>query len=127
MDKHSSSRYSSIVCVVIIIALMISFATPFGSHINNVTFENSNVALKVRVLEGCTALSTVNFLTSSSLRAFSSYLFSGCTSLTTINYAGTVSQWTPHKWDASWDYETGNYIVYCSDGTVAKDGTVTMN
>ena len=127
MDKHSSSRYGSIVCVVIIIALMISFATPFGSHINNVTFENSNVALKVRVFEGCTALSTVNFSTSSSLRAFSSYLFSGCTSLTTINYAGTVSQWTSHSGDASWDYETGNYIVYCSDGTVAKDGTVTMN
>ena len=52
--------------------------------------------------------------------------FYGCDSLTSITYNGTVSEWNAISKDEHWD-STADYIVYCTDGTVAKDGTITYN
>ena len=55
--------------------------------------------------------------------------FGYCSSLTRINYEGTIEQWCAIDKEvsssSSWDYATGKYTVYCTDGTIAKDGTVT--
>ena len=44
-----------------------------------------------------------------------------CTSLTTIRYGGTVEQWKAISKYSYWADNTGNFVVYCSDGTIAKD------
>ena len=48
------------------------------------------------------------------------YAFEGCSSLTSINYKGTMEQWDEISKDWDWDYNTGNYTVYCTDGNVSK-------
>jgi hypothetical protein len=50
-----------------------------------------------------------------------------------INYNGTVSNWESIKKDvdkltgASWDcgLNTEPYAIYCTDGEIAKNGTIT--
>ena len=45
--------------------------------------------------------------------------------LTTINYSGTVEMWNSITKAEEWDVESPNYTIYCTDGTIKKDGTVT--
>ena len=42
------------------------------------------------------------------------------TKLSEIHYKGTVSQWNAINKVDGWDADTGNYTVYCTDGTVSK-------
>lgn len=60
--------------------------------------------------------------------------FVHCCNLTEIVYLGTKEQWraitkyvsdTNDISDPSWDKDTGDYTIYCTDGTIAKDGTET--
>lgn len=53
--------------------------------------------------------------------------FRYCDSLTSIEYDGTIEQWQAVQFGNDWDKGTGEYIVHCADGTVAKDGTVTKS
>lgn len=53
--------------------------------------------------------------------------FKGCTSLASINFEGSTDKWNAIEKGNKWDYSTGYYTVYCTDGTVAKNGTVTKN
>lgn len=46
--------------------------------------------------------------------------FEDCTDLVTINYGGTTVQWNAIVKGGSWDRATGEYIVYCTDGTAEK-------
>jgi hypothetical protein len=43
--------------------------------------------------------------------------------LTSITYNGMVSEWNAISKDEYWV----TYNVYCTDGTIDKDGTVTYN
>ena len=72
----------------------------------------------------CSSLTSVTL--GNKVAAVVSYAFTHCTSLTNITYGGTVAQWNISKY-GNWDAVTGNYTVYCTDGTIAKDGTVTYN
>ena len=35
MDKQTFSSYGAIICVVLVIAIMIAFATPFGNFVTS--------------------------------------------------------------------------------------------
>ena len=50
----------------------------------------------------------------------SSGAFENCSSLNEFLYLGTKSQWLAIKKDSSWDKNTGNYTVMCSDGDLTK-------
>ena len=47
------------------------------------------------------------------------------TGLDSITFTGTIAQWRNIEKGSRWDDGTGNYTVYCTDGTIAKDGTIT--
>lgn len=51
--------------------------------------------------------------------------FSWCVSLTSIVYNGTKEQWKAITKGDNWDDGTPDYIITCTDGTIAKDGTET--
>lgn len=49
-----------------------------------------------------------------------SYAFSGCSGLKRINFNGTKAQWNAIRKGDCWSYNTGNFTVYCTDGTISK-------
>ena len=80
---------------------------------------------------GDSTFSSCNNLTSitipDSVTSIGSYAFYGCSSLTSITFEGTVAQWNAITKNSYWDKDTGSYTVYCTDGTIAKDGTITYH
>ena len=46
--------------------------------------------------------------------------FKNCSKLTKINFNGTMAQWKVISKGASWNSNTGDYIVYCTDGKLDK-------
>lgn len=55
------------------------------------------------------------------------YAFDGLVNLSTIKYSGTIKEWQLVKKGVDWDTGSANYIIYCTDGQIAKDGTITYN
>ena len=51
--------------------------------------------------------------------------FRYCYSLTTINFNGTIAKWIAVSKGSEWNDPTGLYTIYCTNGTIAKNGTVT--
>ena len=51
--------------------------------------------------------------------------FKTVTTLTEIYYEGSIAQWQSISFGGAWDHNTGDYTVYCTDGQIAKDGTIT--
>ena len=46
--------------------------------------------------------------------------FDGCSSLTSINYSGTKKEWKAISKGSNWNYNTGSFTVYCSDGNISN-------
>ena len=66
----------------------------------------------------CTGLTSVTI--PDSVRSIGSSAFSGCTGLTIINFTGTKAQWDAISKERLWDYQIDSYIIYCTDGDIAK-------
>ena len=47
--------------------------------------------------------------------------------ITTLNYAGSVEMWQAIDNPKNWGQYSSDFIIYCTDGQIAKDGTVTYN
>jgi len=69
---------------------------------------------------GVKRITIPNSVTSIDSKAFDWFM-----SLERINFDGTIEQWKAIKKYDNWNINTGNYTVYCTDGTIAKDGKVT--
>ena len=52
-------------------------------------------------------------------------VFRDSPNLKNINFSGTIEQWTSIDKHDTWDADSANFTVYCTDGEIAKDGTVT--
>ncbi len=46
--------------------------------------------------------------------------FYHCTGLTSITFGGTKEQWDSINKGGSWNNDTGDYIIHCTDGDIAK-------
>ena len=53
--------------------------------------------------------------------------FYNCSRLKNITFKGTVEQWIAISKDSTWSEGTSQYTIYCTDGTIAKGETVTLN
>lgn len=67
----------------------------------------------------CSNLKTLNI--SSSLREIKSSAFRLCIALEEIRYSGTSAQWNHIVFEGSWNTSTGDYKVYCTNGTISKN------
>lgn len=107
-----------------------SIALPAGiTCIGEMAFYKCNLLTSVTLHEGVTVVDGYAFhacknLASvtlpASLKRISLYAFLGCETLTTINYAGTVAEWNAIEKQIGWANSTGDFKIYCSDGTVEK-------
>ena len=52
-------------------------------------------------------------------------IFENSQNLTKINYEGTIKEWQSISKDSDWDVDSADYTIYCTDGQISKDGTVT--
>ena len=46
--------------------------------------------------------------------------FENASNITAIYYSGTIAQWLSIEKGYHWDNGTGNYTIYCTDGTIPK-------
>lgn len=60
-----------------------------------------------------------------SVKFLSDKVFVESFDLITINYAGTVQEWKLIQKDQAWDKDSAEYTIYCTDGQISKDGTIT--
>ena len=86
----------------------------------------------VTVIDGysfswCTSLTSLTIR--DSLVGMGYYTFYNCDSLANIYYSGTIEQWNAiYNVDICFPYYSiGRYVIYCTNGTITKDGTVTYN
>ena len=79
----------------------------------------SGVTYADSIFEGCVSLKEITF--GALIKGFYYTSFNDCVSLETINFPGTKEQWLGIlPLDSTWDLNTGDYIVKCTDGTVDK-------
>ena len=70
------------------------------------------------VFSRCTSLTSVTI--GKSVASIGYAAFDGCSNLTDINCSGSMEEWNKIVKAESWDYQTGNYVVHCTDGDIKK-------
>ena len=86
--------------------------------------DGNNLSIADSAFKYCGALRYVDI--GKNIRLIENQVFYDCTNLIQINYAGTMEQWKAIDKGAGWDYNTGDYKVICSDGTLDKNGSVVV-
>ena len=83
---------------------------------------NDVIRIGSNAFYGCTRLTRIvipNSVTTIGFRALAN-----CISLTDICFEGTKAQWNDIEFESSlnirWDDNTGNYVIHCTDGDIAK-------
>ena len=104
------------------------------TYIGESAFSNCSSLSSVTVPEGVTSVGNSAFFSCesltdmtlpSSVTAIGDTALFSCGSLKSINYGGTAAEWSAiAKGDNMTSYNT-DYTVYCTDGTVDKDGNAT--
>ena len=89
-----------------------------GSNITAITMADNIAKIEKSAFEACYELSFVQL--PSSITKIESKAFANCTSLVHIKFDGSVNDWNNIEKASDWDENSGDYTVFCSDGTVTK-------
>ena len=101
--------------------------TTIGSH----TFESCSSLTSATIGNGVTYIgqyifrycsNLVSVIIDNGVTNIGSDAFYYCSNLTEIHFNGTREQWKTIGKDYHWDYYTGDYIVYCTDGNLNRYG-----
>lgn len=82
-----------------------------------------NVTELSATFQDCSNLTSVTL--NNTLERIGARTFYNCTQLTNIIFEGTIEEWNSIEKVKNWGGNTGDYTIYCTDGTIAKDGTIT--
>lgn len=94
-----------------------------GTLVTEISTPSNLTDIRSYTFYGCSGITSItipNGVTSIGQGAFQS-----CSGVTSIAFDGTITQWNSISKGYSWDDNAGSYTVYCTDGEIAKDGTIT--
>lgn len=86
--------------------------------LENIVIGNSVTSIDGWTFHECRKLKNVTI--GNSVTSIGSYAFAYCPGLTKITFKGTKAQWNAIFKDYKWDYDTGSYTIYCTDGSIPK-------
>lgn len=86
--------------------------------LTEITIPDSVTSICLSAFANCKSLREVTI--GNSVTSINYDAFYECRNLTKINYDGTLSQWNAILKYNGWDNYTGDYTVYCTDGTIQK-------
>lgn len=93
--------------------------TFFGcSGLTHVELPAGVTSIERSTFHGCAGLTSIEI--PSSVTTIDVWAFKDCLNLTTITFAGTVAQWNAINFGQYWNDNSGNYTIYCTDGSIAK-------
>ena len=94
------------------------YAFYYCRSLTSVTIGDSVTSIGNGAFEYCTSLTSVTI--GDSVTSIGDEAFYNCSSLTSIHYNGTKTQWYAISKNYDWNYRTGEYTIYCTDGNISK-------
>lgn len=91
----------------------------YDMEISNVVIPDSVTSIEDMAFAGCIGLQGITM--PDSITSIVENAFIACSSLTAINYQGAKVQWYAIDKMKLWDNGTGNYVIHCTDGDIAKE------
>lgn len=91
--------------------------------LTTITIPDSVISIGDIVFYGCSSLTDITI--GSGVTNIGKFFIQNCSALNRIDYRGTVAQWNAITFEDDWDTLSSEYTIYCTDGTIAKDGTIT--
>ncbi len=88
------------------------------SSLTDITIPHSVIWVCEGVFSGCSSLTSITI--PDSVTSIYRSAFLDCSNLTSIYFEGTMEQWNAIQKGESWDENTGDYTVYCTDGEIKK-------
>ena len=88
-----------------------------------ITIPDSITVIDNWAFRSCECLTSVTI--GNNVTSIGEGVFNNCSSLKSINYTGTVEEWNAISKGNYWNLSTGAYSIYCTDGEITKNGTVT--
>lgn len=93
------------------------------SDLTSITIADSVTSIGDYAFYLCSGLTSITI--GNGVTSIGSSAFSRCSGLVSITYTGLISQWQSIAFGSSWNSSAGDYAIYCTDGTISKDGTIT--
>lgn len=88
------------------------------SSLTNIIIPDGVTSIGMETFSDCSSLKSITI--PDSVTSIGFYALKSCRSLVSITFNGTKEQWKAVEKDDMWNNETGNYVVHCSDGDIAK-------
>ena len=90
------------------------------SSLTSITIPDSVTIIGEWTFWNCSGLTSIT-IPDSVIRILD-YAFYHCSGMTSINYQGTMAQWIAIGKGVDWAYDTGDFTITCTDGTLDKNG-----
>ena len=104
-------------------AVLVAYAS--GKTDTNLVIPDSVTTIGYGAFAWCYNFTSVTI--GKSVTTIGDFAFFACGNLTSIIFDGTVAQWVSIEKGSDWDDFIGEYTIYCTDGEIAKNGTVTSH
>ncbi len=93
------------------------------SSLTSITIPDSVTHIVGSAFYGCSSLTSITI--PNSVTHIGGRVFKNCTSLTSINFKGTTDEWEAIEKNYYWNFDSGEFKIYCADGQVGKYGSIT--